>query len=80
MPFPSLLTMILFIQVIVSLNTLLHIDSPLIESAVSVEDVHIAAKGALSLFTPVCMETLPSGTGNFRTSEMSLYFPSDALL
>lgn len=80
MPFPSLLMMILIIQAIVSLNTLLHIDSPLIESAVSVEDVHIAAKGALSLFTPVCMKTLPSGTGNFRTSEMSLYFSSDALL
>lgn len=48
MSFPSLLIMILFMQVgMVSLNALLHVDSPLVESAVNVDDV--AMDGARSL-------------------------------
>lgn len=47
MCFSSLLITILFLQVgIVSLITLLHVDSPLVDSAVNVDDE--ATEGALS--------------------------------
>lgn len=40
--FPSLLIMVLFIQVgMVSFNSFLGVDSPLVESAVSIDDVTI---------------------------------------
>lgn len=68
MSFPSLLIMVLFMQVgMVSLNTLLHVDSPLVESAVNVDDV--AMDGALSLSTHWVLEA-----GGCRASEISLSF------
>lgn len=48
MPFPFLLIMILFMQVMISLNTLLHVGSSLVEYAVIVDD--LAIKGVLSFF------------------------------
>lgn len=74
MLFPSLLIVILVMQVgMVSLNALLHIDSPLVESAVNVDDV--AMDGARSLSTHWVL-----GARGYRASEIILYFSSDVLL
>lgn len=74
MSFPSLVIIIWFIQVgIVSLNTLLHEDSPLVKSAVNVDDASMDA--ALSLSKQWVL-----GAGGCRASEVCLSFSSDALL
>lgn len=70
MSFPSLLILILFMQVgMVSLNTLLHVDSLLVESAVNVD--YVAMDGALSLSTDWVLEA-----GDCMASEISLSLSS----